>query len=152
MRGIHGGPGSHRAFITPGIFARSVLFGAIFCGVALIRERGLGVVHQQRVSPACRRALVVGMARSAGFRGLVQTGAIYGLSLRMPLPWRHEPAPIAGVLATVVRGSALFSTFSLIIACLVKTRERFMGVGQVPTMPLFFASSANNPLDTGLVC
>jgi len=46
-----------------------------------------------------------------------------------------------------VLGSALFSTFSLIIACVVKTRERFMGIGQVLTMPLFFASSAIYPLD-----
>jgi ABC-2 type transport system permease protein len=42
----------------------------------------------------------------------------------------------------VILGSALFSTFSLIVACLVRTRERFMGVGQLLTMPLFFASNA----------
>ena len=46
----------------------------------------------------------------------------------------------------VVLASALFSTFSLAIACLVKTRERFMGIGQVLTMPLFFASNAIYPL------
>ncbi|HWJ51546.1 MAG TPA: ABC transporter permease, partial [Solirubrobacteraceae bacterium] len=40
----------------------------------------------------------------------------------------------------------LFSTFSLIIACIVKTRERFMGIGQLIMMPLFFASSALYPL------
>ena len=42
--------------------------------------------------------------------------------------------------------SALFSTFSLIIACIVKTRERFMGVGQFLTMPIFFASNAIYPI------
>jgi ABC-2 type transport system permease protein len=40
----------------------------------------------------------------------------------------------------------LFSTFSLAVACLVRTRERFMGIGQVLTMPLFFASNAIYPL------
>jgi ABC-2 type transport system permease protein len=45
----------------------------------------------------------------------------------------------------VVLAATLFSTFSLIIACIVKTRERFMGVGQVLTMPLFFASNAIYP-------
>jgi ABC-2 type transport system permease protein len=40
----------------------------------------------------------------------------------------------------------VFSTFSLFIACIVKTRERFMGVGQVLTMPLFFASNAIYPI------
>ena len=55
--------------------------------------------------------------------------------------------PIAGVLVTVLLGSAVFSTFSLVIACIVKTRERFMGIGQVLTMPLFFASNAIYPID-----
>ncbi|HEV2750183.1 MAG TPA: ABC transporter permease [Gemmatimonadales bacterium] len=35
---------------------------------------------------------------------------------------------------------------ALVVACLVKTRERFMGIGQVLTMPLFFASNAIYPL------
>jgi ABC-2 type transport system permease protein len=50
------------------------------------------------------------------------------------------------VVVVLVLGSALFSTLSLIIACIVKTRERFMGIGQVLTMPIFFASNAIYPL------
>jgi ABC-2 type transport system permease protein len=46
----------------------------------------------------------------------------------------------------VMLGAAFFSTFSLIIACIVKTRERFMGIGQILTMPLFFASNAIYPI------
>jgi ABC-2 type transport system permease protein len=53
---------------------------------------------------------------------------------------------LSGVLVTIVLGAAFFATFSLIIACLVKTRERFMGIGQVMTMPLFFASNAIYPI------
>jgi ABC-2 type transport system permease protein len=34
----------------------------------------------------------------------------------------------------------------LIIACIVKTRERVMGMGQLLTMPLFFASNAIYPI------
>jgi len=34
----------------------------------------------------------------------------------------------------------------MILASLMKTRERFMGIGQVLTMPLFFASSAIYPI------
>ena len=49
------------------------------------------------------------------------------------------------MLLVVILASTLFSTFSLVIACIVKTRERFMGVGQVLTMPLFFASNAIYP-------
>ena len=147
VRGIHSGPVSYLAFITPGILAQSVLFAAIFYGIAVIWERDLGVVHKQLVSPAYRSALVLGKALSAGFRGLVQAGVIYVLAVTMHIPVRHDPLAVSIVLCIVVLGSALFSTFSLIIACVVKTRERFMGVGQVLTMPLFFASSAIYPLD-----
>ena len=61
----------------------------------------------------------------------------------MKLNW--SPLALLNVLVIVVLASTLFSTFSLIIACIVKTRERFMGVGQVLTMPLFFASNAIYP-------
>ncbi len=147
VRGIHSGPGSYLVFLTPGILAQSVLFSAIFYGIAVIWERDLGVVHKQLVSPAYRSALVLGKALSAGFRGLVQCGVIYGLAALMHLPLRYDTLAVVAVLGTVILGSALFSTFSLIVACIVKTRERFMGVGQVLTMPLFFASSAIYPLD-----
>ena len=59
---------------------------------------------------------------------------------------RFGVVALAGVVLAVMLGSAVFSTFSLIVACLVKSRERFMGIGQVLTMPLFFASNAIYPL------
>jgi ABC-2 type transport system permease protein len=43
-------------------------------------------------------------------------------------------------------GTAAFAALSMFIASLVKSRERFMGIGQLVTMPLFFASSALYPL------
>ena len=58
----------------------------------------------------------------------------------------RKPLDIAAATLLIILGSALFSTFSLIIACIVRTRERFMGIGQVLTMPIFFASNAIYPL------
>jgi ABC-2 type transport system permease protein len=69
---------------------------------------------------------------------------LLALVLGVRLNW--NALALVGVLLTVLLGSALFSTFSLIIACLVKTRERFMGIGQLLTMPLFFASNAIYPI------
>lgn len=146
VRGIPTGTVTYLAFLTPGILAQSVLFSAIFYGIAVIWERDLGIVHKLLVSPANRVALVFGKAISAAFRGIVQTIIVYVIALALRIGVRLEPLAIAGVLAGVVLGSAVFATFSLIIACLVKTRERFMGIGQVLTMPLFFASSAIYPV------
>ena len=76
----------------------------------------------------------------------MQASIIYLIAFAMHISIRSDPVAVLGVLASVVLGSAVFSTFSLIIACIVKTRERFMGIGQVLTMPLFFASNAICPL------
>lgn len=147
VRGIDTGQVGYLAFMTPGILAQSVLFSAIFYGIAVIWERDLGIVQKLLVSPASRLALVLGKAISADFRGVVQAVVIYLVALVMGVALRWEPGAIVGVLLLVALGSAIFSMFSLIIACIVKTRERFMGIGQVITMPLFFASNAIYPLD-----
>jgi ABC-2 type transport system permease protein len=57
-----------------------------------------------------------------------------------------DPLDLLGVIAVVVLGAAFFSTFSVIIASLLRTRDRVMGIGQVLTMPLFFASNAIYPI------
>lgn len=135
------------AFMTPGILAQSVLFSAIFYGIAIIWERDLGIVHRVLVSPAPRTALVLGRAAFAGLRGLLQALVVYGVALALGVELRLGPAATLAVAGFVALGSALFATFSLVVACLVKTRERFMGIGQLLTMPLFFASNALYPVD-----
>lgn len=146
LRGVPTGTLSYLDFMAPGILAQSVLFIAIFYGIAAIWERDLGILHKYLVSPASRTALVLGKALSAGVRALSQAVIVYILALLMRIQANFRPADILGVLVLIIMGSALFSMFSLVIACLVKTRERFMGIGQVLTMPLFFASNAIYPL------
>lgn len=147
VRGIPTGEVAYLDFLAPGILAQSILFASIFYGIAVIWEKDLGLLHKLLASPASRGALVLGKALSAGLRGLVQALIVILVAAALGVALRFEPLAILGVLLTVVLGSATFATFSLVIACLVKTRERFMGIGQVLTMPLFFASSAIYPLD-----
>jgi ABC-2 type transport system permease protein len=138
---------SYLDFIAPGILAQSILFISIFFGIALIWERDMGILQKILVSPAPRSILVIGRAISAGIRGISQIFIIYLLSLLLDIHLRWDFFAFIGVLATVMLGGAVFSTFSLIIASIVKKRERFMGIGQVLTMPLFFASNALYPIE-----
>lgn len=133
-------------FMAPGILGQSALFVSIFYGVGIIWERDLGITNKFLVSPTPRSALVLGKALSAGVRALSQAVIIYAVALLLGVKLNWHPLALAGVLGVVVLGAALFATFSLIIACLVKTRERFMGIGQLLTMPLFFASNAIYPI------
>lgn len=146
VRGMPTGSLNYLDFMAPGILAQSILFSAIFYGISVIWERDLGIVQKLLVTPAHRGALVAGKAVAAGFRGLVQAAVVYLVAVALDVGVRWEPASIAVVALAVFVGSCLFSTFSLVIACIVKTRERFMGIGQLLTMPLFFASNAIYPL------
>ena len=146
IRAIPTGDLRYIDFMAPGILAQSVLFIAIFYGLAIIWERDLGIIHKFLASPTPRAALVLGKALSAGIRALSQAVIIYALALLLGVSVNWNPLALLGVLVVVFLGAGLFSTFSLIIACLVKTRERFMGIGQILTMPLFFASNAIYPI------
>jgi len=147
VRGLSSGTTPYLDFLAPGILAQSVLFVAIFYGISAIWERDLGVLHRYMVSPAPRSALVIGKALSASFRGLSQAVVIYLCAALMGVNLDFDPRRIVLVILFVALGAGLFSTFSLIIACIVKTRERFMGIGQVLTMPIFFASNAIYPIN-----
>lgn len=133
-------------FLAPGILAQSVLFISIFYGIAVIWERDLGLVHKLLVSPAPRATLVLGKAMSAGVRALSQAVLVYLLALILGVDINWNPVALLGVVSAVFLGAAVFATFSLIVACVVRTRERFMGIGQIMTMPLFFASNAMYPV------
>jgi ABC-2 type transport system permease protein len=145
-RAIPTGKTPYLDFLAPGILAQSALFEAIFYGIAIIWERDLGVLHKLLVSPSSRLALVFGKAASAGVRALAQGIIVYVVAATVDVHLRLTALAFVGVIFVLLLGSALFATFSLIIACLVKTRERFMGMGQVLTMPLFFASNAIYPI------
>jgi ABC-2 type transport system permease protein len=53
---------------------------------------------------------------------------------------------VVGAVTLLLLGTAAFACLSMILASLVRTRERFMGIGQLVVMPIFFASSALYPL------
>jgi ABC-2 type transport system permease protein len=146
VRGVAPGNIPYLDFLAAGILAQSALFVAIFYGISAIWERDLGILQRYLVSPAPRSTLVLGKTLSASVRAFSQALIVYLLALIIGVNIDLNPLNILGVVAAIVLGTALFSTLSLIIACVVKTRERFMGIGQVLTLPIFFASNAIYPL------
>lgn len=146
IRGVAPGNLPYLDFLSAGILAQSALFVAIFYGISAIWERDLGVLQRYLASPAPRSALVIGKSLSASVRALAQAAIVYVLAAALGVQLALDPLCLIGVVAIIVLGSALFATLSLIIACIVRTRERFMGIGQVLTMPIFFASNAIYPM------
>ncbi len=133
-------------FMAPGVLGQSILFISIFYGISIIWERDLGSVQRVLTTPTPRTALVAGKALSAGMRGLSQAAIIYLLAVIIGITLVLDPLSIILVVVFLLLGAAVFATLSLIIACIVRTQERFMGIGQLMTMPLFLASNAIYPI------
>jgi ABC-2 type transport system permease protein len=133
-------------FITPGILTQSVVFVAIFYGLYIIMDRDTGILQKLLVTPTPRLALVWGKMISAGARGLSQAIIVFLFALILRIQLHITPWSLLGVFIIIMLGAGFFTGLSMIIASIVKTRERFMGIGQVITQPLFFASNAIYPI------
>ncbi len=148
IRGIPTNGLPYLDFMAAGILAQSVLFVSIFSGgMSLIWERDLGLAHKFLVSPTPRAAIVLGKGVASGVRCLSQVLVVYFLSFVLGVQLNFSAIAMLGVLLMVMLGAACFSIFSIIVACLVKSREGFNGMGQLMTMPLFFASNAIYPIE-----
>ncbi|MBE3582484.1 MAG: ABC transporter permease, partial [Thermoanaerobacteraceae bacterium] len=133
IRAIPTGGVSYQTFMAPGILAQSMMFIAIFYGLSIIWDRDQGILQKLLAMPVPRAAFVTGKALGAGIRAISQVVIILILAflLRLDIHW-SIPGVVFSML-TVVVGAAFFATLSMIFAVLVKTRERFMGIGQVIT-------------------
>jgi ABC-2 type transport system permease protein len=146
VRAIPTGEISYLDFMAPGILAQGVLFMSIFYGISLIWERDAGTLHKILITPAPRPLLVLGRALACGMRALIQVITVYIISFFLNIHVNLHPLALLGVMLMTMLSGALFSTLSFILALKLKKRERFMAVGQLLTMPLFFASNALYPV------
>jgi ABC-2 type transport system permease protein len=112
----------------------------------VIWERDQGTLQKFLVSPMPRSALVLGKGFGAAVKGTIQAAAITVLAALMGVHLNLNPLGWLGVIVTVFLGANFFATVSLVIAALVRDRERVQGLGQLIMMPLFFASNALYPI------
>jgi ABC-2 type transport system permease protein len=145
-RVLAGGFHDYRAYLAPGVMAQAALFVAIFFGLAVIWERDVGQLQRLLATPIPRLAIVLGKATGAGVRALTQAAVLLVVLAIAGISIRWNVLDLAGALVLLVFATGGFACMSMSLAALVRTRERFMGIGQMVMMPLFFASSALYPL------
>jgi len=145
-RALSVGASDYRAYLAPGVMAQAAMFIAIFYGLSVIWERDVGQLQRLLATPLSRSAIVLGKAAGACVRALVQALLLLIVLAATGIGVRWTVDGVVGTLALLVLGTASFACMSMLLASIVKERERFMGIGQLIMMPLFFASSALYPL------
>jgi len=146
IRAIPTGNVNYQTFMAPGILAQSMMFISIFYGLSIIWDKDQGILQKLIAMPVPRAAFVTGKAFGAGVRAISQVIIILFLSYLLGLNIKWSLLNIIMSIFTIILGAAFFSSLSMALAAIVKSRERFMGIGQVITMPLFFASNAIYPM------
>jgi ABC-2 type transport system permease protein len=136
----------YRAYLAPGVMAQAAMFIAIFFGLSVIWERDVGQLQRLLATPLPRSSIVLGKAAGACVRALVQASLLLTVLAVAGIAVRWTVTGVVGTLAMLMLGTAAFACMSMLLAAVVKERERFMGIGQLIMMPLFFASSALYPL------
>jgi ABC-2 type transport system permease protein len=134
------------AYLAPGVMAQAAMFIAIFFGLAVIWERDVGQLQRLLATPLSRMSIVLGKSLGACVRALVQALLLLVVLALAGIGVRWTLTGVLGTLAMLMLGTAAFACMSMLLAAGVKERERFMGIGQLIMMPLFFASSALYPL------
>ena len=145
-RALSTGAVDYHAYLAPGVMAQGAMFIAIFYGLAVIWERDVGQLQRLLATPLSRSAIVLGKATGACVRALAQALLLLLVVAIAGIRVRWNVFDILGTLAMLMLGTGAFACMSMLLAAAVKERERFMGIGQLIMMPLFFASSALYPL------
>jgi ABC-2 type transport system permease protein len=137
----------YTSFITPGIIMQSAIFVAIFYGLTLVWERDSGILKKLLVTPISRYGTVIGRSMASGVRGIVQGLIVIPFALIIGVQFVPNVGYFVLAYVIIFFSSGGFAAISIIMASFMKTRERFMGLGQAITMPIFFLSNALYPLN-----
>jgi ABC-2 type transport system permease protein len=146
IKGIPTGGIPYTDFITPGVLIQSTTFLSIFYGLMMVWERDSGILKKLLVTPASRYATVIGRSMASGIRAIFQGLIVVPFALLIGVRFVPNAAYFISAFVIIFFASGGFAAISILVASFMKTRERFMGIGQAIIMPLFFASNALYPV------
>jgi ABC-2 type transport system permease protein len=135
-------------YIMPGVLVQSTTTVAIFFGLIIIWERESGILKKLVASPSPKFAIVAGRSMAAGTRALFQAVFIIPFAMLIGVNVLLNPAYLLAAAGVLFIASSGFAALSILIASILKSRERFMGLGQVIILPMFFGSNALYPLES----
>ncbi|MGI5470915.1 ABC transporter permease [Streptomyces sp. CA-132043] len=142
-----GSAGSSWQVLVPGLLLQLGLFGASFCGFAIIIEKNHGVVERMRVTPVSRLALLLGRVLRDALLFVFQAVLLVLVALAMGLR-----APLGGILTGFGFVALLvvsLASLSYALALKVRTPQEFGPVINALTMPSMLLSGLMLPMALG---
>ena len=142
------GPGLHYVdYLMPGVFAQTVVFGAMLTRIGLAADKQNGLHDRFRSLPMTRSALLAGRTLSDLVRNAFVMLLMLAVGLAVGFRFHHTSvAAVIGGFAVLLLFSYAFSWISATIGMAVSNAEAAQSGGTIWVLPLVFASSAFAPV------
>ncbi len=140
------GMGSYLQFMAPGVIGMTVLFTAMFSGIAILWDRQFGFLKETLVAPVPRLQIMLGRALGGATTAIVQGTFVFVITLIAgfrPSHWLGIPE----AYLVIVLIALVFSALATAIGSTIKEMQGFQLVMNFLVMPIFFLSGALYPLE-----
>lgn len=140
------GQGSYLQFVAPGVIAMTVLFTAVFSGIALLWDRQFGFLKETLVAPVPRLQVMIGKTLGGATVAILQGILVIIVCLIAGFrPVNAAKLPFAVVFMILI--AVVFAALGTAIGSVLQDMQGFQLIMNFLVMPIFFLSGALFPLD-----
>ena len=140
------GEGSYLQFMAPGVIGMTVLFTAMFSGIAMLWDRQFGFLKETLVAPVPRLEIMIGRTLGGATVAVLQGTLIFVVTLIAGFrPVSLLAVPLAFLVIALI--AVIFSALATAIGSSLKEMQGFQMVMNFLVMPIFFLSGAIYPLE-----
>ena len=139
------GEGSYLQFMAPGVIGMTVLFTAMFSGIAMLWDRQFGFLKETLVAPVPRVQIMIGRTLGGATVAMIQGAIIFAVTLLVGFrPASVLAVPVGFLMIALI--AIVFAALATAIGSSLKEMQGFQLVMNFLVMPLWFLSGALYPL------
>ncbi|HKE92087.1 MAG TPA: ABC transporter permease [Gemmatimonadales bacterium] len=139
------GQGSYLQFMAPGVIGMTVLFTAMFSGIAMLWDRQFGFLKETLVAPVPRVQIMIGRTLGGATVAVLQGLLIFAVTLVAGFrPVSVLAVPLAFLIIALI--AIVFAALATAIGSGLKEMQGFQMVMNFLVMPIWFLSGALYPL------
>jgi ABC-2 type transport system permease protein len=133
-------------FLTPGVCAMTVLFGASQSGIGWIRDLQTGFLPRMLNTPASHHALLAGKILADVLRLLAQAVVVVGLAVLLGARLSPRWGAVLPAALCLALFATAFSSLSCALAFWARAQEAMAAFVHLVNLPILFTSTALVPV------
>src|SRR5437868_4015982 len=139
------GNGSYLQFVAPGVISMTILFSAIFSGIAMLWDRQFGFLKETLVAPVPRIEVMIGRTMGGATVAVIQGTLILVVCLIAGFrPVQLSMLPLAFVFMGLI--AIVFAALGTAFGSILQDMQGFQLIMNFMVLPIYFLSGALYPL------